>query len=219
MSHEVLVVAERADDETVAVVDAYAEKQPQVACLVSRYGPGPANAIRYGMDAAAGSVIVVMLADGSDDPAQVDALARLVERGVAVAAASRYMVGGRHVGGPAAKRVLLRLAGRSLQWLARPGTCDAANSFKAYSADFVTVAGIDSRRGLEIGIELTAKARRLRLPVAELPTVWLDRSSREPGTRPAGSSGLAAYARWYLFCFGPRLPLPLLRERASGRRR
>src|SRR5215475_1089037 len=166
MSCEVLVVVDRGDDDTVPVIDAYAEKHPQLACLVSSYGPGPANAIRYGADAARGRVIVVMMADGSDDPAQVDALARLVERGVAVAAASRYMPGGQQVGGPAVKRALSRAAGRSLRLLARIGTRDATNSFKAYSADFVAAVGIDSRRGFEVGLELTAKARRLRLPVA-----------------------------------------------------
>jgi dolichol-phosphate mannosyltransferase len=216
MSHEVLVVVDSADDETVAVVQAYGEKQPQVACLVSDYEPGPANAIRYGMQAASGAVIVVMMADGSDDPAQVGALTRLVERGVAVAAASRYMPGGQQVGGPLVKRTLSRLAGRSLQLLARPGTCDATNSYKAYSAAFVAVAGIDSRRGFEIGIELTAKARRLRLPVAELPTIWLDRTCGRSGFRLV--RWMPAYARWYLFCFGRRLPAEAMRERARGRR-
>ena len=36
--------------------------------------------------------------------------------------------------------------------------------------------GIESDKGFEIGIELVAKARRARLPVAEIPTIWLDRA-------------------------------------------
>jgi dolichol-phosphate mannosyltransferase len=214
MSCEVLVVVDSPEDETVPVVDAYAEKQPQLACLVSGYGPGPANAIRFGLEAARGGVIVVMMADGSDDPAQVDALARLVERGVAVAAASRYMAGGQQVGGPVLKRLLSRAAGRSLRLLAGAGTCDATNSFKAYSAAFVTAVGVDSRRGFEVGLELTAKARRLRLPVAELPTIWIDRRHGTSGFRL--TSWLPAYLRWYVFCFGPRLAVPALRTRAAG---
>ena len=79
--------------------------------------------------------------------------------------------------GPCLKGLLSRLAGRSLQLLARVGTRDATNSFKAYSTDFVRAVGIDSRAGFEIGIELVAKARRLRLPVAEIPTIWLDRQA------------------------------------------
>ena len=39
--------------------------------------------------------------------------------------------------------------------------------------------GIHSRDGFEIGLELTAKARRLGRPVAELPTIWLDRTAGE----------------------------------------
>src|SRR5260370_30986422 len=126
------------------------------------------------------------MADGCDDPRQIDALARLVERGVAVAAASRYMAGGQQVGGPVLKGVLSRTAGRSLRLFTRIGTRDATNSFKAYSTSFVRAVGIDSRDGFEIGIELTAKAKRLRLRVAAIPTLWLGRPTGEwdfPGDR------------------------------------
>ena len=55
---------------------------------------GPAFAIRAGIEQATAPMVVVTMADGSDDPTQVDELARLIERGVVVAAASRYMPGG-----------------------------------------------------------------------------------------------------------------------------
>ena len=103
-----------------------------------------------------------------------------------VAAASRYSPGGQQVGGPLLKPSLSRAAGRSLASFARVGTDDATNSFKAYDTDFVREVGIDSRSGFEIGLELTAKARRLRLPVAELPTIWLDRTVGRVAVRPEG---------------------------------
>jgi dolichol-phosphate mannosyltransferase len=93
---------------------------------------------------------------------------------VVVAAACRYMLGGREVGGPFLKGTLSRLAGRSLRTLAHAGFRDVTNSFKAYSTEFVGQAGIESRDGFEIGIEPTAKTRRLRLPGAEIPTIWLE---------------------------------------------
>ena len=133
-------------------------------------------------------------------------LARLVERGVAVAAASRYMPGGQQVGGPLFKSTLSRTAGRSLAFFARVGTRDATNSFKAYSTDFVREVGIDSRDGFEIGIELTAKARRLRRPVAEIPTIWLDRTLGESNFKLA--KWLPEVPAWYRFAFGPP-PRPL----------
>ena len=213
LSCEVLVVVDDEKDSTVRVVCDYAEKEPRLRCLVNTYGRGPANAIRYGMAAAVAPVAVVTMADGCDDPRQIDDLARLVERGVAVAAASRYMAGGQQVGGPVLKGMLSRAAGRSLRMFARLGTRDATNSFKAYSTSFVREVGIDSRDGFEIGIELTAKAKRLRLPVAEIPTIWLD--------RPAGVSNfkvaewIPKYLRWYRFAFGGRLSPDEVRARTS----
>jgi dolichol-phosphate mannosyltransferase len=214
-SCEVLVVVDSPDDATMAVVEQYAGQEPRLGCLVNTYGRGPANAIRFGMDTARAPVTVVTMADGCDDPRQIEDLARLVERGVAVAAASRYMAGGQQIGGPVLKGLLSRLAGRSLHLLARTGTCDATNSFKAYSTAFARAVGIDSRHGFEIGIELTAKARRLRRPVAELPTIWLDRTAGVSNFKIA--AWLPGYLRWYRFCFGPRLTLGQLRARAAGK--
>jgi dolichol-phosphate mannosyltransferase len=203
LSCEILVVVDHPDDCTAAVVHAYAATQPVVRCVVNSYGHGPARAIRYGMDAARARVLVVMMADGSDDTTQVDELAGLVERGAAVAAASRYMPGGQQVGAHAVKQLLARVAGLSLRLLARTGTCDPTNSFKAYSAEFVRTAGVQSRRGFTVSIELTAKARRMRQPVAEIPTRWTERLDGRSSFRLA--AWLPAYLRWYLYCFWPRL--------------
>jgi glycosyltransferase involved in cell wall biosynthesis len=210
---EVLVVVDSADDTTIPVVEEYAQKEPRLRCLVNTYGRGPANAIRYGIDAAAAPVAVVTMADGCDDARQIDDLVRLVERGVVVAAASRYMAGGQQVGGPYMKGALSKSAGRSLRLLAHVGTRDATNSFKAYSTDFVRQVGIDSRDGFEIGIELTAKARRMRLPVAEIPTIWLDRQAGVSNFRVA--RWIPKYLRWYRFAFGPRLTAEGIRAQAA----
>lgn len=207
---EVLVVHDVPDDPTVPYVRRIAGRDPRVRAVLNTYGRGPANAIRFGIDVAAAPVTVVTMADGCDDPGQIDELARLVERGVVVAAASRYMPGGQQVGGPPLKRTLSRLAGRSLHTLAGVGTRDATNSFKAYDTAFVHAVGIESRTGFEIGLELTAKATRLGLPVAEIPTIWLDRQVGE--SRFDLGRYLPAYLRWYLYAFG--LPRP---ARSPGR--
>jgi hypothetical protein len=101
-------------------------------------------------------------------------------------------------------------AGRSLRLLARVGTRDATNSFKAYSTAFVRAVGIDSRDGFEIGIELTAKAKRLRLPIAEIPTIWLDRHEGLSNFRVA--AWMPKYLRWYRFAFGRKLSLDELQN-------
>ena len=111
------------------------------------------------------------------------------------------------------KGMMSKVAGRSLRLLAHVGTRDATNSFKAYSSEFVREVGIDSRSGFEIGIELTAKAKRMGRPVAEIPTIWLDRQAGVSNFRIA--KWIPSYLRWYRFAFGPRLSASEIRARSQ----
>ncbi|MCW2829127.1 MAG: glycosyl transferase family 2, partial [Marmoricola sp.] len=122
---EVIVVVDFPEDTTVAAVESVRTHDDRLRVVVNTYGRGPASAIRYGVDQVTNRVVVVTMADGSDDPRQIDALARLVDRGVVVAAASRYSSGGQQVGGPLLKGMLSRSAGRSLGTFGRVGTRDA----------------------------------------------------------------------------------------------
>jgi dolichol-phosphate mannosyltransferase len=201
---EVLVVYDMEEDTTRPFAEEYAVRDPRVKPTLQTYGRGPARAIRYGFDAATAPVVVVTMADGCDDPSQIDALVKLVERGVVVAAASRYMRGGQQVGGPWLKQAMSRTAGRSLKVFARVGTNDATNSYKAYSKEFVRRVGIESDAGFEVGLELVAKARRYRQPVAEIPTIWLDRAFGVSNFKLA--KWLPKYLSWWWFAFGPALP-------------
>jgi glycosyltransferase involved in cell wall biosynthesis len=198
--NEVLVVVDNPSDSTVGPVKKLSEEFPSIRLVVNTYGAGPANAIRYGIDQAITNVVVVTMADGCDDPRQVEELAHLVKRGVVIAAASRYMPGGQQVGGPRIKRWLSRLAGTSFAFITGVGTRDATNSFKAYDKNFVNQVGIHSRHGFEIGLELTAKARRLGLSVAEIPTTWIDRTYGKSNFKLA--KWLPRYLGWYLFGLG-----------------
>lgn len=211
---EVLVVYDSPDDTTRPWVEKCAAAEPRVVPVLNTYGRGPANAIRYGFDMAGADVVVVTMADGCDDPQQIDQLVRLVERGVVIAAASRYSRGGQQVGGPMLKRLLSRTAGLSLGLLARVGTRDGTNSFKAYDRHFVDTVGIDSDAGFEVGLELVAKARRLRAPVAEIPTIWLDRTYGFSNFKM--QAWLPRYLRWYRFAFGPKLTPEQLRKASAS---
>ena len=211
---EVLLVYDSPEDTTVPWAEKLAGQDPRIVPTLNTFGPGPANAIKFGFSVAKGEVVVVTMADGCDDPQQIDQLARLVQRGVVIAAASRYSRGGQQVGGPLLKGTLSRVAGVTLKLFARVGTWDATNSFKAYDRSFVTDVGIDSNAGFEVGLELVAKARRLRRPVAEFPTIWLDRSFGVSNFKLM--AWLPRYLHWYRFAFGPRLTVEEMRQRTGG---
>ena len=212
---ELLAVYDDPDDSTLPYLEQYATKDPRVLPVLNGHGKGPARAIRWGIEQSRAPVAVVTMADGSDDPEQIDQLCNLVDRGVVIAAASRYMSGGQQIGAPQLKSLLSRLSGLSLYWFGRVGTRDATNSFKAYSTEFVKEVGIDSDAGFEIGIELVAKARRLRRPVAEIPTIWLERASGTSSFKIL--RWMPRYLEWYRFAFGPPLTVEQVRARHSGR--
>jgi cellulose synthase/poly-beta-1,6-N-acetylglucosamine synthase-like glycosyltransferase len=202
---EIVVVVDSPDDSTIPFVEQVAAEDSRMRVIINTYGRGPANAIRFGIDRALAPVVVVTMADGCDDPHQIDTLTRLVDRGVVVAAASRYARSGQQVGGPFLKGLISRMAGLTLYYFARVGTRDATNSFKAYSKSFIEKVGIESDQGFEIGIELVSKARRYRQPVAEIPTIWLDRAFGTSNFKLV--AWLPRYIRWYFYAFGAKKQL------------
>ena len=127
-SIEVLIVVDFDNDSTIEFFNKI--KTPESYKLViQNYGAGPANAIRYGIDQAKTPCVTVMMADGSDDIRAISELSNLVNRGVVVACASRYMSGGQQIGGPRFKKFLSRFAGKTLFVFAGIGTHDPTNSF------------------------------------------------------------------------------------------
>lgn len=199
---ECLVIIDDPTDSTYTPVLVYSATDSRFHILVNNQSLGPAAAIKYGIKNASSNVIVVTMADGSDDPTDIPELVRLVERGVVIAAASRYMPGGQQIGAPFTKSLLSRSAGMSLNLFRRVGTNDATNSFKAYSAHFLKEVQIESMHGFEIAIELVAKAKRNNLPVAEVPTIWLERSYGN--SRFTVWRWMPRYLKWYLYAFGFR---------------
>ena len=198
---ELIIVVDSEEDLTINAVATSSQKPENTKVVIQTYGGGPANAIRFGINIAISDCVLVTMADGSDDVRVIPDLTNLVNRGVSVACASRYMSGGQQIGGPRIKKFLSKTAGKILYTFAGVGTHDPTNSYKAYSKSFISKVGIESRSGFEIGIELVAKAKRNRLAVAEIPTIWLDRTA---GTsRFQLTKWLPKYLRWFFHCFGP----------------
>ena len=131
------------------------------------------------MRAAAAPVVVVSMADVSDDFSRLGEMVARAEAGADVVCASRYMEGGRQIGGPRFKAFLSRAAGVTLHYLSGLPTHDPTNSFKAYRRDFLQRTPIESRAGFALALELTVKAHFLGGRVEEVPATWYGRTRGE----------------------------------------
>jgi dolichol-phosphate mannosyltransferase len=201
--HEILVVYDDDADTTVPTIAALGDELGTIRGHRNDIGRGVLNAMKSGIAAANSRYVVISMADGSDEPARIDEMVRLAEQGADIVAASRYMRGGRQVGGPRLKGLLSRAAGLSLYHLAGVRTHDATNNFKLYARRFLDEVPVESRAGFELALELTVKATILGHRVAEVPTTWRDRSSGTSQFRLR--RWLPHYLRWYIVAMRRRL--------------
>jgi glycosyltransferase involved in cell wall biosynthesis len=215
--YELLICHDMPEDTTLPAVRALdPDRKPEtIRPVLNALGPGVRYAIEAGMRAARAPVVVVMMADVSDDFGRVEEMVRRVESGASVVCASRYMRGGSQVGGPRFKKFLSRTAGLTLHWMAGLPTHDPTNSFKAYSKAFLDATPIASTAGFCLGMELTVKAHLAGHRVEEVPAMWRDRT--------AGTSRfklwkwLPHYLEWYgLAMRGRWLGRPRLARSTAG---
>lgn len=194
--HEILVVYDFDEDPTVPVIERLAAEMPAVRGHRNDLGRGVLNAMKAGIAVSTAPYILITMADGSDEPRIVDSMVARARDGADVVAASRYMPGGRQIGGPRLKGLLSRIAGLTLYHLAGVGTRDPTNNFKLYSKRFLDAVTIESRAGFELALELTVKATIEGRQVAEIPTTWRDRTSGTSNFKLR--QWLPHYLRWYL---------------------
>ena len=202
--YELLVCYDMEEDRTLPALSALpADDKPPVVRLVhNTLGRGARYAIEAGMQAARTPVVVVIMADLSDDFRIVEEIVARAESGAAVVSPSRYMPGGRQIGGPPLKGLLSRAAGLTLHRLAGLPTRDPTNSYKAYRSDFLARTPIESKAGFCLALELTVKAHFGGERVEEVPATWRDRSAGKSRFRLL--AWLPHYLRWYLWALRRR---------------
>jgi dolichol-phosphate mannosyltransferase len=196
---ELVVIYDRDDDNTLPVLASLGPRARfPIRCVKNHYGRGALNAVKTGLEVAQGTAVVVIMADLADDLRTIDRMYTLVDReGYDLVVGSRYMRGGRQIGGPWLKSALSRLVGWSFHWLTGIPTVDITNNFKMYRNAFVHAVTIESHAGFEIAMELTVKAYVGGYRIIEIPSVWTD--------RVAGTSRFELwrwaphYLRWYWY--------------------
>jgi glycosyltransferase involved in cell wall biosynthesis len=197
--HELVVVYDFDEDTTVPVVRRLASEIPGLRGLRNDLGRGVLNAMKAGIAGTSAPYVLISMADGSDDPRDVDRMVELARGGADVVAASRYMKGGRQIGGPPLKRLMSRVAGLTLHWFARVPTHDPTSNFKLYSRRFLEAVQIESTAGFELALELTVKATLAGRRVAEVPTTWRDRTAGQSNFKLW--QWLPNYLHWYRVAF------------------
>jgi len=194
--HKIYIVYDFEEDNTLPVAKRFLGKGVDLE-FIKNPKQGVVNAIKMGLRQAQQDYLLVTMADMSDDYTVVDHMCSLMDEGYDVVCGSRYMKGGKQVGGPLLKKTISRLADVSLRFVAGLPTHDATNSFKLYRRSVLDTMEIESDGGFEIGMEIVVKAHFSGFRVAQVPCVWMNREKGK--SRFKIIKWAPKYLRWYLY--------------------
>ena len=195
--YQITIIYDFEDDDTLPAIKDIVEERKNIRIIKNKYGRGVLKAIKTGFDCVDDGVILVIMADMSDDLGNVERMLDKINDGYEIVCGSRYMKGGKQIGGPKIKKLLSRLAGVSLHYLTGIPTHDVTNSFKMYTKKAIKKIEIESDGGFEIGMEVLIKAYFDGLKIGEVPCIWKDRSRGE--SRFKIIRWLPKYLKWYFY--------------------
>jgi len=174
---EVVVVDDHSSDATAREVAALAAERAEVRCVPNLRARGFGNAIHTGLDAFRGDAVCIVMADGSDDPNDIVAYRRVLDRGYDCAFGTRFARGARVVGYPRLKLALNRFANTAIALLFRVRYNDVTNAFKCYRRDVIDGVRPILSHHFNITVELPLKAIVRGYSWTVVPTNWYDRTS------------------------------------------
>lgn len=176
IDYELVVVNDNSTDGTAGVLEELAAENPRVR-RVDRAAPrGFGRAVRAGLDAAGGDVVILYMADASDDPDDVVMYHREISNGYDCVFGSRFVKGARTSNYPKLKLMVNRLVNTMLRLLFWTRFNDLTNSFKAYRASVLRECGPYRASHFNITIELSLSALIRNYNILQVPISWQGRT-------------------------------------------
>ena len=174
--YEILVVNDNSKDGTEALVRARMEVDPSVR-LVNRKPPGGfGRAVRSGLEEVRGDVVVIYMADLSDDPEDVVAYYRKIQEGYDCVFGSRFIKGSKVIHYPKVKLVVNRIVNRCVQVMFWTRFNDLTNAFKAYRTEVIRDCGPYHASHFNLTLEMSLGALVRNYNIIQIPISWSGRT-------------------------------------------
>jgi glycosyltransferase involved in cell wall biosynthesis len=197
--HEILVIHDTADDDTIPVARAVQRTLPHVRLVHNELGRGVVNAIRAGVSAAIGDYVLIFAVDEVGPVLAIEDMLHLLDEGCDFISCTRYAHGGRRLGGSRIGGLLSRTANTFLHWVGGCVLSDASTGIKMFRREVFQQLGLESKPvGWVVALEMSLKAQLRGFKLGEVPIVSIDRLYGGKSTFRLGSWSLA-YFRWLLW--------------------
>ena len=193
--YEIIVVNDNSQDGTEEIVREAMGKDPAIH-LVTRTPPGGfGRAVRAGLDHVQGDVVVICMADLSDDPENVVVYYRKILEGYNCVYGSRFVKGSRTDNYPLVKLIVNRIVNRCIQFLFRTRFNDLTNAFKAYRTAVIRDCGPYRASHFNITLEMSLSALIRRYEIAQVPINWYGRDVGHFQAETAGNGAQVSLHR------------------------
>jgi len=190
IDYEIVVVDDASSDGTGEVVARVSAEEPRVRSVRNDAPNGFGFAVRKGLESFRNEAVVIVMADGSDDPRDVVLYHRVLEAGYDCAFGSRFMPGGGVVDYPRLKLAINRVVNLGIRVLFQHGYNDTTNAFKAYRREVIDAIQPLMSKHFNLTVEMPLKAVIRGFTFAVVPTTWRNRqmgdsklAMREMGSR------------------------------------
>ncbi len=197
IKHEVLIIYDFDEDNTIPVLKRLKKKFRNIKLIKNIFGPGLIKACKTGFKKASADFIVVIPGDLADEPKTINKMYDMAKKGYDIICASRYCKGGKQFGGGFIKSFLSKSAGLTTPLLLGIPTSDLTNGFKMYNRKIFKKINIESQGGWEFTMEILIKAHFLGYRITETPSTWNERSSGK--SKFELSKWLPKYIYWYFW--------------------
>ncbi|MDG2128806.1 MAG: glycosyltransferase family 2 protein [Fuerstiella sp.] len=174
--YEIIVVNDNSSDGTERVVREHMEVDFGVRIVNRTTLGGFGRAIRSGLEAVAGDVVVICMADLSDDPQDVVAYYRKINEGYDCVFGSRFIPGSRVDKYPVVKLFVNRIVNTCIRVLFWTRFNDLTNAFKAYRTSVIRDCGPFRSSHFNITLELSLSALIRNYNIAQIPISWRGRT-------------------------------------------
>lgn len=174
---EIVLVDDNSTDSTPRLVDELAAEFPCVTAVHRYENGGFGNAIKAGLKAASGEVLIPFMGDLSDDPADVPKMIAAIEDGYDVAYGSRFTDGGSVDGYSPLKLLYNRSFNNLIRLSFGIRARDVTNAFTAYRHEVIEEIDVDSldSESFDLTAELPLRAHILGFRSTEVPVSWRSR--------------------------------------------
>ena len=140
---------------------------------------GPNSAIIQGINASQAEIILVYMADDFENIKIINNMIKLIEQGYDLVIPSRFIRGGKMIGGKKIKKKITIIGSYLIYYVAGVPYKDCTNAFKMFSRNLKEKINLDSTTGFTYALELTAKAYFLKLKITEIPSIWIETKNRK----------------------------------------